>query len=232
MIRALSIVALSALTGCASSSDYKQYLAAQSDAHRLAIETQKPLVRLTAHAGQQISGLASLEVYMPASAPVVQQARPNEWAAVIGQGLSIAGTVGGLYLGGRASADLARAVGASSTAGYQFVQAAAASVTTTTNTNTSTVGANSGANSGNTATTTTTSTATNTAATNTNTSSNTIGANSGSNSGNSGRIAAGDISDSTHTPTVVTQPAPTVVTQPAPIIVTQPAPVIVPAAAP
>ena len=34
--------------------------------------------------------------------------------------------------------------------------------------------------------------------------------------------------DSTHAPTVVTQPAPLVVNQPAPIVVTQPAPVIVP----
>jgi spore germination protein YaaH len=34
--------------------------------------------------------------------------------------------------------------------------------------------------------------------------------------------------DSTHAPTVVTQPAPIVVTQPAPITITQPAPVIVP----
>jgi len=34
--------------------------------------------------------------------------------------------------------------------------------------------------------------------------------------------------DSTHAPTVVTQPAPLVVNQPAPIIVTQPAPVVVP----
>lgn len=47
-----------------------------------------------------------------------------------------------------------------------------------------------------------------------------IGDNSGANSGNSGRIAGGDVIDSTHTPTVVTQPAPVVVEQPAPIIVT------------
>lgn len=198
MIRPLSIVTLVALTGCASSNEYKQYLAAQSDAHRLSIEAQKPLVRLTAHAGQQITGLASLEVYMPATAPAVQQARPSEWASIIGQGLSIAGTVGGLYLGGRASADLARAVGASSTAGYQWLQAPAATVTTL----------------------------------NTTTTTSTVGANSGSNSGNSGRIAAGDISDSTHTPTVVTQPAPVIVTQPAPVIVTQPAPVVVTQPAP
>jgi hypothetical protein len=34
--------------------------------------------------------------------------------------------------------------------------------------------------------------------------------------------------DSTHAPTVVTQPAPITITQPAPIIVTQPAPLVVP----
>lgn len=214
MIRAL-LVCLATLTGCAST-DYKQYLEAQAQAHKMSTEAQKPLVRLTAHEGQQISGLASLEVYMPAAAPVVQQARPNEWAAIIGQGLSIAGTVGGLYLGGRASADLARAVGASSTVGYQWVQAPAATVTTTT------IGANSGANSGNTTTnTSTTSTVgpnsgTNSGNTSTTT---TIGANSGSNSGNSGKIAAGNINDSTHSPTVVTQPPPVIVPQPAPVIV-------------
>jgi len=44
-----------------------------------------------------------------------------------------------------------------------------------------------------------------------------IGPNSGSNSGNSGRIAGESIFDSTHTPTVVTQPAPVIVPQPAPV---------------
>lgn len=55
-----------------------------------------------------------------------------------------------------------------------------------------------------------------------------VGDYSGTSSGNSGRIAGGSITDSTHAPTIVTQPAPVVVTQPAPVIVTQPAPVIVP----
>jgi len=48
--------------------------------------------------------------------------------------------------------------------------------------------------------------------------------NIGENSGNTGKIAGGAITDSTSTPTVVTQPAPTIVN---PVVVTQPAPVIV-----
>ena len=44
------------------------------------------------------------------------------------------------------------------------------------------------------------------------TTSSTVGDNSGSNSANSGRIAGADITDSTGTATVVTQPAPVVVT--------------------
>lgn len=52
----------------------------------------------------------------------------------------------------------------------------------------------------------------------------TIGANSGSNSGNSGRLAGTAITDSTATPTVVTQPAPVIVR---PEVVVQPAPLIV-----
>lgn len=57
-----------------------------------------------------------------------------------------------------------------------------------------------------------------------NTQTSTVGANSGANSGNSGRLAGGDVVDSTHAPTVVTQPPPVVVEQPAPVIVPAPAP--------
>lgn len=39
----------------------------------------------------------------------------------------------------------------------------------------------------------------------------TIGANSGTNSGNSGRLAGTSITDNTHTPVIVTQPAPVIV---------------------
>jgi hypothetical protein len=51
-----------------------------------------------------------------------------------------------------------------------------------------------------------------------------IGPNSGTNSGNSGRLAGTSITDNTHTPAIVTQPAPVVVR---PEVVTQPVPAIV-----
>lgn len=51
-----------------------------------------------------------------------------------------------------------------------------------------------------------------------------IGPNSGTNSGNSGRLAGTAITDSTATPTVVTQPAPVIMR---PEVVPQPAPLIV-----
>jgi len=172
-----------ALAGCASSNEYAQYLAAQSDANRYAHDLQKPLVRLTAHPGMSITGLASLEVFAPQQAPVIQQARPNEWAGVLGQGLSILGTVGSLYVGGRATLGVAKAVAGAGTVGYQYIQAPAANVNTTTAPITTTT---------TTAPVTTTST--------------TVGANSGSNSGNSGRISAGSMVDSTSTPTVILPP--------------------------
>lgn len=172
-----------ALAGCASN-DYAQYLTAQSEANRSSQDLQKPLVRLTAHPGMSITGLASLEVFAPQQLPVIQQARANEWAGVLGQGLSILGTVGSLYVGGKATLGVANAVAGAGTAGYRYIQAPAANVTTTT-----------------TAPVTTTTT---TAPVSTTTS--TIGANSGSNSGNSGRISAGSMTDATSTPTVVLVP--------------------------
>lgn len=168
-----------ALAGCASN-DYVQYLTAQAEANRSAQDLQKPLVRLTAHPGMSITGLASLEVFAPQQLPVIQQSRPNEWAGVLGQGLSILGTVGSLYVSGKATLGVANAVAGAGTAGYRYIQAPAANVTTTT--------------------TTTTAPVTNTTTTST------VGANSGSNSGNSGRIAAGSMTDATSTPTVVLVP--------------------------
>lgn len=182
MKRMLAIAAAVLMSACASGGDYKAYLAAHAEAQRLTADTQKPLVELTAHPGQPITGLAGLRVYMPTQAPVVQQARPNEWAAVVGQGLSIVGTVGSIVAAGRAASNLADSVGNASTAGYGYIQAPAANVTTTTTTHS-------------------------------------IGDYSGANAGNSGRIAGTSMTDSTSTPTVVTQPPPVVVTQPAPVIV-------------
>ena len=174
-------VALLMLAGCSTKGDYQAYLSAQGDANRQALDAQKPLVRITAQPGQSITGLASLEVYTPTAAPVIQQARPNEWAGVLGQGLAITGTVMGIREAGKAAVGLADSVGRAGRAGYPFIQAPQANVTTTDMSNRSTT-------------------------------SSTVGDNSGSNSGNSGRIAGADITDTTGTPTVVTQPAPVVVT--------------------
>ena len=182
------------IAGCASSGDYTKYVAAQQEANRQAVDAQKPLVRLTAQPGQAITGLASLEVYTPTAAPVIQQARPNEWVGIMGQGLSILGTVASLKVSGDAAIGLADSVGKWSSSGYSSVQAPAANISTvTTNTDASNRSTTTGAVS-------------------------TVGDNSGSNSGNSGRIAGTTMSDSTSTPTVVTQPAPVVVTQPAPVV--------------
>lgn len=166
------------LAGCSTTGEYRDYLTATHEGHKLALQNQKPLVEIEAAEGQVITGLKAVRVYTPVSAPVVQQARPNEWAGVANNALGVIGSLGGVYLGGKAAEGLATAVGSAATAGYGYIQAPGAVTTTT------------------------------------------IGANSGANSGNSGRLAGGDVTDSTHAPTVVEQPAPVIVTQPAPVVVT------------
>ena len=119
-------------TGCASSGvEYAAYLKAQSDANAMHVQSQKPLVEIEAIEGQQITGLKSVRVYAPSSAPVIQQARPNEWAAVASQALGVVGTVGGIIATGKAAIGIAKEVRLGSTAGYSHVQAP---TTTTTNT--------------------------------------------------------------------------------------------------
>ena len=167
------------LAGCAST-DFRDYLTAQHAANELAMKEQKPLFRLTAQDGQSITGLKSIEVFTPQAPAQIQQARPNEWAGVLNNAISVAGGVGQVIATGRAAVGIADSVGKAATAGYGFIQSPGAVTTTT------------------------------------------IGANSGANSGNSGRLAGGDVTDSTHAPTVVEQPAPVVVTQPQPVIVSAP----------
>ena len=184
----ISLACVVSLVGCASTQEYSQYVAAQQEANRLHVDTQKPLVRITAQPGMSVTGLSGLEVWMPGTAPVIQQARPNEWAGVVGQAIGVVGTIGGVYVGGKAAASLLDSAA-------KFVQPNA-NVSTVTTTNTTGAVSNVGA--------VTTST---------------VGDNSGSNSGNAGRIAGTTMSDSTSTPTVVTQPAPVIVTQPTPVVV-------------
>ena len=149
------------LSACAATPDYTNYIKAQTEANRQAQESQKPLVRLVAQPGMAITGLQSVEVYAPTQAPVIQQAKANEWAAVAQTGLGIIGTLGGIKLGGEAMVDMASQVRQAGTVGYSHINQAGPTYTYTNSYNT----------------------------------------------------------DSTHTPTVVNQPAPVVVTQPAPVIV-------------
>ena len=65
MKRILALITL-ALAGCASDKEYTMYLQAQHEANKLAITEQKPLVRFTAQPGQNITGLATFEVFAPA----------------------------------------------------------------------------------------------------------------------------------------------------------------------
>lgn len=126
------------LAGCATDKDYAAYLAAQAAANDKAAADQKPLVRLVAQDGQAITGLHSLEVYTPAAAPVIQQARPNEWVGVVQTAVGVTGTVLGIRAAGHAAVGLADSVGRAGTAGYKYIQAPGATTTSTTTT-TSTV---------------------------------------------------------------------------------------------
>ena len=127
--KVISIISVLLLTACATGPEYNQYLQAQSEANKQAVEHQKPLVRLVAQPGMAITGLHSLEVYTPSQAPVIQQARPSEWAAVAQTGLSTLATLGGIKLGGDAVIGLASQVKQAGTFGYQYVKAPGTSFT-------------------------------------------------------------------------------------------------------
>jgi hypothetical protein len=116
----IAIPILVALAGCASSGDYQSYLAAQQQAN--AAYTQKPILLMEGYDGQPITGLKRIEVNLPGQAPVIQQAKDNEWARVVSQGLGVFGTIGGIWAGGEAAKGLAGAVGSAANHGYEFVQ--------------------------------------------------------------------------------------------------------------
>ncbi|MDR3351733.1 MAG: hypothetical protein LBO00_01690 [Zoogloeaceae bacterium] len=128
-LRYLSILPLALLAGCAGNRDYANYVAAQQAALQTVQAARKPLVRLEAEPGAAITGLRSLEVYMPEQTPIVQQARPSEWAGVIGTGLQVLGVVAGIKYNGEAAANLATAVGSAANAGYKYIQAPQANQT-------------------------------------------------------------------------------------------------------
>lgn len=132
------LIAASILAGCASTGD-KDYLQAQLAAAKEARADQKPLVKFTAHEGKDITGLASFEVYLPSAAPQLQQARPSEWAGVVGQALGVTGTVLGIRYAGQAAIGLANTVGSSNGVIAGQIQAPG-SITTNTLSGTGTLG--------------------------------------------------------------------------------------------
>ena len=137
-MKALVLLLPVILTGCATSEDYRAYLAAQEGANLRAYAERKPLVEIEAVPGQQITGLKAMRVYLPEQPQKIEQARPSEWAGIAGQALSIVGMWGGIYYSGKNAVDIANAVGSAATRGYGFVQPPQANVTTTTIDNTST----------------------------------------------------------------------------------------------
>ena len=188
-MKAIALIIPALLTGCATSEDYRMYLAAQENANVRAYAERKPLVEIEAVPGQQITGLKAMRVYLPEQPQKIEQMRPSEWAGIAGQALSIVGMWGGIYYSGKNAVDIANAVGSSATRGYGFVQPPAtpqANVTTTTIDNTSTRSFSTSSSSADTSTVL------------------------------SGRGVIGNgiysTIDQTATPTVVTQPPPVIVT--------------------
>lgn len=143
MKTALALLAAIALAGCASDKDYQTYIAAQQAANTQAAQDQKPLVRLTAQPGQTITGLASLEVFTPQAAPVIQQAQQSGWIGVAHAAVSGSAMVLGGYVAGQAAVGLADSVGRAGTAGYAHVQAPGAVTTNTMTGSTGTLGSGS-----------------------------------------------------------------------------------------
>ena len=184
-MKALVLLLPVILAGCATSEDYRAYLAAQEGANLRAYAERKPLVEIEAVPGQQITGLKAMRVYLPEQPQKIEQARPSEWAGIAGQALSIVGMWGGIYYSGKNAVDIANAVGGAATKGYQFVQPPTVPQ----------------------ANVTTTSTSISTNSTRTETDTNTV-------LSGRGVIGNGTYStlDQTATPTVVTQPPPVFVT--------------------
>lgn len=109
------ILATAALAaGCATAEEKQAYLSAQLDALKL----QRPLLRLKAKPGEQITltGVEELSVYQPlggaGGAGLIRQ-HQSEWAPVAREGLGIIGTVGGIYYGGQVAVKLADSIGRS-----------------------------------------------------------------------------------------------------------------------
>lgn len=116
------------VTGCANS-DYKNYLQAQHAANAAHEANRKPLFELEAAAGQQITGLKAIRVYVPEAPQQIQQAQPNEWVGVIKQAIGIAGSVYSNKVSVDGTTSLVNSIGNTATSIANKIQAPAANVT-------------------------------------------------------------------------------------------------------
>jgi hypothetical protein len=207
-----TILAALALTGCATGQyeAYTQATTAQALATANAqAERYKALASL-ANSGSDVAKVAAVMALAGHNTGSTPQATPIaaprsagdtalQWASIIVPTLGQAYAIGQNVKLGMRQSDNSAALGMSTNSAFVGmagqIQAPAANVTTTLS-GTGVLGSGSYS----------------------------IGPNSGTNSGNSGRLAGSSITDNTHTPAIVTQPAPVVVR---PEVVTQPVPAIV-----
>jgi hypothetical protein len=184
-MKALAIVTVLALTGCATGKEYEAY----AEAHKAQAAAQaaryKALSDIAAQ-GDTTAKVAAVITLNQSSGQASQIAAPKsaaehliQWTSILLPSLTNIYGINKQAQVGIAQSNNATTLGVSTNAAFVGlagkIQAPAANVTTSTST-TSTVGANSGAN-----------------------------------SGNSGRLAGTSITDNTSTPTVVVQPAPVIV---------------------
>jgi hypothetical protein len=216
MKRFLSLIFALALAGCATD-DYQHYAQAQmamAQAKSTADQARYTALARIAETGDSVARVAAVmslaglgdgarQAPSSVAAPVSPGSTALQWASILVPGVTQAYMISSnVKLGMRQSdnqtalglgqsrdqaATSAATFGAITTISSQ-IQAPAANVTTTLS-GTGVLGSGSYS----------------------------IGPNSGTNSGNSGRLAGSSITDSTHTPTVVTQPTPVIVPQPAPV---------------
>jgi hypothetical protein len=181
-MKALAIVTVLALTGCATNKEYEAY----AEAHKAQAAAQSARYQALADIAKQGDTTAKVAAVMSLQMGGQQQqsqiAAPKtvgdhliQWTSILLPSLTNIYGINKQASVGIAQSNNATSLGISTNAAFVGlagkIQAPAANVTTTS----------------------------------------TIGANSGANSGNSGRLAGTSITDNTSTPTVVVQPAPVIV---------------------
>ena len=155
MKRVVILLALG-LAGCAN----MEHQADQLEAIKLHYAAQKPLIRIEALPGQQITGLASIEINVPQPAPIIPQPQPHPAWQTLNNLLPFVATVFTMRESSRVMIGVAGVLNRASsdtTTNTKTITRSGDTVTTNTNTNTNT----NTTNSNNPATTTSTTSSSN-----------------------------------------------------------------------